>query len=165
MTEPATAAVDPDDGDDQKRKCARCEAKLPLQQFALKTRNVKAAGERVATCKKCASAKQACRRALRKAKAAANSNKENGHADGNDSDASDASNGSEADPYYEADFVDLPVISIEDFLSVVGREKEKPTLKIAARVDVSKLKEISARKERAMKLAELVWEETNYRFL
>ncbi|KLO05591.1 hypothetical protein SCHPADRAFT_988086, partial [Schizopora paradoxa] len=137
---------------------------MALTNFGFKTRGVKFPGERVSTCIECTSDKQANRREGKKAKAA---NKENERAedDGNDSDESSASNQSEADAYSEADFNDLPLISVEDFFAILSSKKEEPKLRLAAKVDVGKLKEIPSLKDKAASLAELVWEEMQYRFV
>lgn len=151
-------------GDDGKRKCLRCYARLALTNFAEKKRGVRYPGERVSTCNKCTAEKQVNRRDAKKSKGA---NKENERAEdsGSDSDTSNASNHSEADAYNEADFFDLPRISIEDFFAILNSKKAEPRLRLAAKVDIEKLVEFSTLKDKASSLAELVWDEMEYRFV
>ncbi|KLO06149.1 hypothetical protein SCHPADRAFT_698948 [Schizopora paradoxa] len=119
-------------GDDGKRECRRCGKVLALTSFPEKKRGVRAPGERVSTCSKCSSAKQASRHEAKKSKSA---DKENERAEdnGSDSDASCAPNQSEADAYSEADFDDLPLIFVEDFFAILSSKKEEPELRLAAK--------------------------------
>ncbi|KAI0054908.1 hypothetical protein BV25DRAFT_1771644, partial [Artomyces pyxidatus] len=55
------------------------------------------------------------------------------------------------------------VIDLGDFLSVIAQQKD--TFSIIARVDAASLKGVEDCREKADKVAELVWQMTNYRFI
>jgi hypothetical protein len=128
----------------ESRKCLKCKNILPLTSFPWS--HGKEA--HTSTCIRCTASKKDWRK---KQKLAKGSNKENIDPQGSMS----------ADPEAEIRDNTLSLLSLEEFLTILGQQDNSVTLD--ANVDTKGL--TGEMRERADALAGLVWESMNYRFL
>lgn len=138
-----------DDGNSSThQRCQRCRKHLPLSTFPLVQYGSRQ-GQITKTCLPCSLIKD-----LWRAKKNGSKEKENVPATAAPETRDDDTN----------DFIGVTEISLNTFASFIG--KQSGHMKISARVNLSDLVVGEAgMKEKADKLAERVWDETNYRFM
>lgn len=129
------------------QKCSKCRKSLPLSAFsAAKARN--RVGEVHKTCRSCALVKAAWR--IRKEKEADKENVPEDRSTGNSDD--------------DDDFTGVSEISVDTFETVLSQHSGK--LDMSARVDLSGMEAGQcSMKEKADRLAEIVWGVMHYRFM
>lgn len=131
------------------QKCTKCRKTLPLSSFAI-TRSGDRQGELLKTCQSCKLKSTTWRK-----------NRDKGE---------DKENVSVDVPRVRAednDFIGTSEISVETFLMVLA--EQSGSMHVSARVDLTGLKAgdggIASGKQIADKLAEKIWNETQYRFM
>jgi hypothetical protein len=128
----------------ESRKCLKCKNTLPLTSFP---RSHRKEGY-TSTCTKCTASKKDWRKKQKLAK-------------GKDKENIDPQGSISVDPEAEIRDNTLSLLSLEEFLTILGQQDNSVTLD--SNVDIRVL--TGDMRERADALAGLVWESMNYRFL
>jgi hypothetical protein len=140
------------------RRCQRCDKTLPLTDFPFKVKRAKYEGERTTTCRTCSEAKSAHQRATRGRK----QDSENIPPRRRTSASPTPKSGEEPDDAVPPGFDGAPT-NLSAFLAFLGTPSDEIELEV--KVSCPELKGAGGGlRERADALADLVYQQTGYRF-